>query len=442
MNSDRLSIARSLLEQRRFKAATRKLKKRTSLSEELLYSELLVMQNKSQIALNHLKSLLRLYPQASTVILKKQPTILQALGHVEAANELSCQLARENTNDILGYLSHLQNGFDPVIELNASLENTLKSNYEDPYVKGVAAYCLFNVKKDDSKYDYLHEGAKLIRSTIQYHHDANIQNIRSIANYFPVKTNDQDQITQYRSPIFIVGMPRSGTTLLEQMLGSHSKTLAVGESVNMGRIFAKHGLDSKGKINLSETDFAKARTEYLTLTYGEDSNKRTIVDKMPNNFIYVGFILSLFPNAKVIYSGRDPIDNCFSIYRAVFQKNRHKYSYNQTELADYQISCKYLMDMWIRKYPNNILNVKYECLVKDTEKELRKLVGFCELGWEEVCLDFHKNKNVVHTLSAHQVKKPVHSSSVGAGIRLLPYLSELAERLGVEANKTGIVRQT
>ena len=86
MNSDRLSIARSLLEQRRFKAATRKLKKRTSLSEELLYSELLVMQNKSQIALNHLKSLLRLYPQASTVILNKQPTILQALGHVEAAN--------------------------------------------------------------------------------------------------------------------------------------------------------------------------------------------------------------------------------------------------------------------------------------------------------------------------------------------------------------------
>jgi hypothetical protein len=428
INKVKFLKAQSLFEQRQYAAAIRKIKNRSSLDEELFYSKLLVMQNKPNEALAHLDRLATVYKKDKTDILLLQAAILQTLGKQDEANKLSIKMILLQKCPV-GYLNHLQSGYDSIPLLDASMIKILESKYESSYIRGIAAYCLFNVGLDSTKYEYLHSGAKFIRSTIKYNHQANIKNLKSITNYFPVKPNGQLINHRDKGPIFIVGMPRSGTTLLEQMLGTHPGTLAVGESVNIGRLFYKHGLDSKGNIDVSKIDFHKVGSEYLKLTYGQDSNKFVLVDKMPNNFIYVGFILALFPNAKIIYSKRNAMDNCYSIYKAVFQKNRHKYSYSQSELADYYKAHEYLMKSWVQKFPKNVHTVEYENLVTDTEIELRSLLQFCNLEWNQECLSFHKNEAVVQTLSAHQVKKPVHKDSIGRGLRILPHFTQLADML-------------
>lgn len=219
-------------------------------------------------------------------------------------------------------------------------------------------------------------------------------------------------------PIFIVGMPRSGTTLVEQILASHPEVFGAGEQMLMvNAIIAAfpilNGLDYTDALaSASDEKFRTVARQYLAGLPGERAER--ITDKLTHNFLNVGMIRILFPNATVIHCRRDPRDTCFSIYKHLFGSESHIYAYDLQELARYYNGYTELMDHWERVLPGFMHTVQYEAIVDNQEQSTRDLLDACGLDWDPACLEFHKHERLVATISASQVRQPVYRGSIGA----------------------------
>ena len=232
-------------------------------------------------------------------------------------------------------------------------------------------------------------------------------------------------------------MPRSGTTLCEQILSSHSKISGAGELSELTELSGIENLiqTDEEKINdlennLKDSSFAQnIREKYLNFLNKYCDNKSEFVtDKMPHNFILIGLIKLIFPDAKIIYCKRDPIDNCFSLYTHKFIEMSHQYSYNQNMLGKYYLLHKDLMSYWLREF-KDIFVLDNEELVNNQEFVSKELIKYCGLDWEEECLSFYKTKRQVRTASIEQVRKPMNKKSIGAWKKYEKYLSELVSTL-------------
>ncbi len=254
---------------------------------------------------------------------------------------------------------------------------------------------------------------------------------------FKVKESNKNNI-----PIFICGMPRSGTTLCEQILSSHSNVEGAGElsylaeTSNINKIISptkEEILNFEKTIN-DNKKLEQARIQYLEFLKSHNkNNSRYICDKMPHNFILIGLIKLIFPESKVIYCKRDPMDNCFSLYSHKFIEMSHQYSYDQSMLAQYYFLHEELVNFWMQKYKNEFFILDNEELVNNQEEVSKSLVKFCGLSWEDQCLDFHKNKRQVRTASIEQVRKPINNKSIGAWKKYKNFLSDLIEGLKTES---------
>lgn len=231
------------------------------------------------------------------------------------------------------------------------------------------------------------------------------------------------------APVFILGMPRSGTSLVEQILASHSSVHGAGEREEMLQL--ADGLpvllnDSRAyPACLDALDPETAREtagRYLAALKRTDPNATRITDKMPGNFHHVGLIATLFPNATILHTCRDPRDTCLSIFFGDFIGS-HPYSYDLANLGRYYRQYERLMDHWHRVLPGRILDIPYEALVADQEDWSRRMVAFCGLDWESRCLEFHKTARNVKTRSNAQVRQPIYTSSIE---RWRPYEKQLA----------------
>ena len=206
-------------------------------------------------------------------------------------------------------------------------------------------------------------------------------------------------------PIFICGMPRSGTTLCEQILSSHSKVTGAGEldflteATNTRLIQPTKEQIKNFEIFLkSQKSLKSARDKYLEKLAQRDKNDSMyICDKMPHNFLFIGLIKLILPEAKIIYCKRDPIDNCFSLYSHKFIDVSHQYSYNQKMLVKYYRLHQDIMEFWFKDYADDIFVLDNEELVNNQETVSKRLIDFCHLSWEQQCLEFHKNKRQVRT---------------------------------------------
>ena len=207
-------------------------------------------------------------------------------------------------------------------------------------------------------------------------------------------------------------MPRSGTTLCEQILRSHSKVDGAGELTYLAEMSGINQIISPDNISLDKFENVvndksasqKTRNDYLNaLNIHAEKNPEYICDKMPHNYVLIGLIKYLFPESKIIYCKRDPIDNCFSLYSHKFTELSHQYSYNQNMLANYYKLHQELMNFWIEKFKDGIFVLDNEDLVNNQEKVSKQLIDFCELQWEDQCLDFHKTKRQVRTAIIEQV---------------------------------------
>ncbi|MDC1162908.1 sulfotransferase [Candidatus Pelagibacter sp.] len=254
--------------------------------------------------------------------------------------------------------------------------------------------------------------------------------LKNIFSKTKCDTNITDTINE-KKIIFILGMPRSGTSLTEQIITSHSNVFGAGELPQLSRIVKTRFMidDNLSEENISnlfsnEEFVNELRADYYDFLKRFNASEPFITDKAPLNFRWIGFIKILFPNSKIIHCSRDPKDNCLSIFKNFFEGGLD-FGYNQKELGTYYNLYLDLMNFWNEKFPNTIYDAKYEKIIEDPENEIKKMIKFCDLDWEENCLQFYNNKTPIKTLSTAQARKPIYKSSKNSFEKFAPYLTDL-----------------
>jgi len=236
-------------------------------------------------------------------------------------------------------------------------------------------------------------------------------------------------------PIFIVGLPRSGSTLIEQILSSHSKVEGTMELPNMLNMARRLGSGTKDQTSypeilskLSTSEIESLGKQYISETKMIRSEFPFFIDKMPNNFSHIGLINLILPNAKIIDARRDPLDTCFSCYKQLFARGQ-MFTYDFNELARYYVNYIKLMDHWDEVLPGKVYRVFYENIVENQEDETKNLLEFCNLPFEENCLRFYETKRAVKTASSEQVRQPIYRKSIHHWKNYEPFLKELKKGL-------------
>lgn len=242
----------------------------------------------------------------------------------------------------------------------------------------------------------------------------------------------------HEAPIFILGMPRSGTTLVEHILSSHTQVYGAGETTAMSILALKalpyrtSGVQYPHAVTIAAPAMLqKLAAQYIKhLHKYASTNKAFICDKMPTNFLFIGLIHILFPNARIIHCKRDPMDTCWSIYKHLFEEGQH-YSYDQKTLGTFYTYYQKLMQHWHRLLPGKIFEVEYEQMVENTETTIRDLLEYCGLPFEKNCLHFYRTQRNVATASAMQVRRPIYKTSLKSWLPIADELLPLRQALGL-----------
>jgi len=238
------------------------------------------------------------------------------------------------------------------------------------------------------------------------------------------------------APIFIVGLPRSGSTLIEQILASHSLVEGTAELPYAGQVATSLNRNRADGINypeatreLGEKQFKAMGQEYLDLAQlHRTEGAKHFIDKMPNNTPTIGFLNLILPNAKIIDARRYPMDSTFSCYRQLFGRGQ-AFTYDLTDIGEYYLQYERMMDHWHEVLPGKVLTVQYEEVVIDFENQVRRLLEYCELPWEESCINFYKTDRPVRTASSEQVRQPIYTKSINRWRNYESHLGELMEVL-------------
>ena len=242
------------------------------------------------------------------------------------------------------------------------------------------------------------------------------------------------------APIFILGLPRAGSTLIEQILASHSQVDGTLELPNV--LSLAHRLRGRQQVSdrdryprilheLPDEDFEALGRDYIENTAIHRKGAPFFTDKMPNNFRHIGLIHMILPNAKIIDARREPMACCFSGFKQLFAEGQ-EFSYSLEDIGHYYRGYVDLMDHWDRVLPGKVLRVQHEDVVHDLEGQVRRLLAHCDLPFEQACLDFHKTRRAVRTASSEQVRQPISASGLDQWRHFEPHLEPLKEALGAE----------
>tara|TARA_B100001173_G_scaffold142360_1_gene123572 strand:- start:2228 stop:3772 length:1545 start_codon:yes stop_codon:yes gene_type:complete len=256
--------------------------------------------------------------------------------------------------------------------------------------------------------------------------------IESIKKSFEdLNLNNDKKIFEKRKAIFICGMPRSGTTLVEQIIASHKDVFGAGELIYLQRIINKYFIYDKkfskdklvDEIELSNNNINQ---DYFKMINYHNFNENNFTDKAPQNFRWIGIIKLFFPNSKIIYCKRNAKDNCLSIYKNFFASDDMKWAFDEENIAHYYNLHLNLMKYWKTKFGKQIYEINYEKLVSNKEEEIKKMIKFCDLDWDPICLNHHKNKKTpIKTVSISQAREPVYKSSVNSNLNYEIHLSKM-----------------
>jgi Flp pilus assembly protein TadD len=292
-------------------------------------------------------------------------------------------------------------------------------------------------------FEHLCAGNRRRRKNLQYTIDDDQRLFERVTDLFDQETIDNAPGGHATGePIFVVGMPRTGTTLTERILTSHSSVYSAGELKNFS-LSLKRASGTRSNVVLDDetlrkgmrVDFAALGKAYLDSTRPATGHTPHFTDKLPLNFLYIGFIHMALPDAKIICLRRNPLDTCLSNFRQLFDVNfsYYNYAYDIMETGRYYILFHRLMAHWQRVLPGKVLEVHYEKLVSDQECESRRILEYCGLEWEEACLAFEKNTAAVATASAVQVREPIYTTAVERWRRYEAQLQPLRDLLESEA---------
>jgi len=275
------------------------------------------------------------------------------------------------------------------------------------------------------------------RGIVDYNEENQLNTLAAVPEVFsgkelatPTNTKPSD------GPIFILGMPRSGTTLTEQIISSHSSVTPKGELPYLPQIAIGFQAPKKFPWNLKDlnADIVKRMADFY-LEKAEESPTAYFSDKLPANFQFLGLIHKMFPNAPIIHCLRDPLDTCISCFTTNFA-HQQNFSYDLSELGAYYRAYRDLMNYWGEALPGRFLTVRYEETVADLEGQAHRLLDHCGLPWEEGVLEYHKTNRPVWTASAGQVQKPIYTKSVQRWRRYEKFLAPLIQALGPYAEES------
>jgi len=321
--------------------------------------------------------------------------------------------------------------------MEAQLANrAARTGTEDLALHFALGKAYLDIGDSQRAFAHLEAGNRLKRAQLAYDADANSARMAAIARAFPAGIFERfaGAGSHAAAPIFVIGMPRSGTTLIEQILASHPAIHGAGELPFMPQTAGEMGGVPEGVAALTAQRLAPLGDDYVARVGRLANDKNRWVDKAPENFVNAGLIRLILPEARIIHSRRDPIDSCLSCYTKIFSSPGLAFAYDMTELGRYCCDYLTLMAHWRVVLPaTHFLEVDYEAVVDDLEREARRMLDFLGLPWDPACLDFHRTKRLVHTASLNQVRKPIYRASVGRWRDHAAYLGPLLKALDVEA---------
>ncbi len=274
-------------------------------------------------------------------------------------------------------------------------------------------------KQFDKSFEHYAEGNWQQRKQISYNAEDYKISIDELIDFFE-KNNDIYKLkanSKLNDPIFILGLPRSGSTLIEQILASHSLIEGTQELPNILAISRDIKLINPNKgypnnlLSLDQSSFADLGQKYIDETKWARSSKPFFIDKMPNNFVHIGLIKLILPKAKIIDARRNPMDACFSCFKQYFAKGQH-FTYDLDDIARYYKDYIRLMDYWKKLFPNEIFTINYEDIIKNPNERINDLLEFCNVEFEENCLNFYQSKRPVKTASSEQVRQPMYKTGL------------------------------
>ena len=287
----------------------------------------------------------------------------------------------------------------------------------------------FEDKKDYSNaYKYYLKGNELKRKKLKFNINEKIKLFKDLKTFFENNELKGKNISQNkRKVIFVFGLPRSGTTLVENIISSHDKVSGLGEINYLNKFFNLNFIKND-QLNIDFiNDFLlhDLQKYYFDFVKIFDDKTEFITDKSLNIYWYLGFINIFFPNAKFIHCQRNPKDNCLSIFKNLFEDGQG-WKYNENELVEYYKLYEKIMTFWNEKLNQKILNIKYEDLVRDKNNNIRKIINFCGLDWNEKCLNHHENNMPIKTLSLNQANKPIYKTSINSSKNFETYLEKIS----------------
>ena len=270
-------------------------------------------------------------------------------------------------------------------------------------------------------FDLLARGKFRYRSKLNYSWVVDERMFDAISQTFPLNRKSQVEKTLGSEAIFVLGMPRSGTTVVERILSSHSKVESLGELQNFA-VAVKQESGADGPLVLDPAvvtktdtmDMARIGERYLSSLHSRDKSVERFVDKTPLNFLQLGYIVESLPSAKIVLVRRNPMDTCLSNFRQLFAVSfsYYNYHYDLQDTGHYYRLFDALIQKWLDLYRDRIHVVDYESLIEDPDANVKALLNNCGLSWEPECLSFHENKSAVATASAMQVREPLYKRSV------------------------------
>ena len=324
---------------------------------------------------------------------------------------------------------------DPQITQMQSLASTSDLSQSDRmHLCFALAKVYEDLEKQDELFKFLHEGNRLRKQELNYSLDMDQITHSVVKKLFSSSPSIVEKSVYKASkirPVFILGMPRSGTSLVEQIIASHHAVYGAGELNTLNNLIfpivkERSTHDTNG---LSEETFLSIRQRYLDSLSRFNVTEKVITDKMPLNFRWIGFILTAFPEAKIVHLKRDARATCWSIYKHYFSGRGLGFPYNIDDLTRFYGLYTDLMAFWHQLFPDKIYDICYEDLTVNQEEETRKLLEYCELHWDENCLDFHTSKRAVKTVSKFQVRQKMYQGSSEAWKEYEEYLQPLIKAL-------------
>ena len=396
-----------------------------------LYNQALVAAKEKKI--NHLTILINL--ANSYLSLNKDKESMETIYEIFKIDPNNA-----GAHKILSQVYRYSEKNDETIDHLTKMENILKKNNLNDSQKELISFAIGkaydDLKNPKTAVKFYSLGNKLHLKTSKSNiaEEINvINNVKKIFDNFDL--NASHKIFSKKKIIFICGMPRSGTTLVEQIISSHKKVYGAGElsfltNIAFKNFFTAGELNKQKIIEYKNSSKNLINDEYFEKFSLYNIKEQIITDKALFNFNWIGLIKIFFPNSKIIHCKRNPQDNCLSIYKNNFSSTVLNWTYDQKDISNYYNNYNSLMKFWYSKIPEFIHTVEYEKIVSDKEEEIKKLLKFCELEWDDNCVNFHENtKTPIKTASISQAREPVYNSSVNSSNNYKEYLKEMFENL-------------